>query len=158
MIRIRDEQPGSCFRELRNNFCLFKIHFMMWIQDSGSGIWDEKKIGSGMENFWIRDKHTRSATLVLTNDFLLKFFFLPEAGVSPSSSLWRPSRASLASCTGASTTPSGRTHIGATLLLANQPPIPRNIMFKGWRKLWCGLLSCTPRRKRSRAETSPLTG
>jgi hypothetical protein len=51
MIRIRDEQPGSCFRELRNNFCLFKIHFMMWIQDSGSGIWDEKKIGSGMENF-----------------------------------------------------------------------------------------------------------
>jgi len=75
MIRIRDEQPGSCFRELRKNFCLFKIHFMMWIQDSGSGIWDEKKIGSGMENFWIRDKHTRSATLVVTNEFLLKFFF-----------------------------------------------------------------------------------
>jgi hypothetical protein len=39
----RDEQPGSYFRELRNNF---------WVRDPG---W--KEFGSGIEKIRIRDKN-----------------------------------------------------------------------------------------------------
>jgi hypothetical protein len=57
---IRDEQPGSCFLELRNHFFLLfwglkYLNSLTRIRDPG---W--KKVGSG-----IRDKHPGSATLVL---------------------------------------------------------------------------------------------
>jgi hypothetical protein len=32
---IRDEQPGSYFRELRNNFCVQKLNSLMRIRDPG---------------------------------------------------------------------------------------------------------------------------
>jgi hypothetical protein len=49
-IRIRDEQPGSYFRELRNS-SLIRIR----------NLFDP---GSGMEKIRIGDKHSGSATLV----------------------------------------------------------------------------------------------
>ncbi len=52
-IRIRDEQPGSHFLELRNHF----FAFLLRDGDSSDPGW--KKVGSG-----IRDKHPGSATLV----------------------------------------------------------------------------------------------
>jgi hypothetical protein len=61
-IRIRDEQPGSYFRELKKQFFGLKyLNSLMWILDPGwkkfgSGI--EKKVGAG-----IPDKHPGSATL-----------------------------------------------------------------------------------------------
>jgi hypothetical protein len=47
-IRIRDEQPGSYFRELRNNtYTLMRIRDTRW-KNSDSGVgWE--KFGSGME-------------------------------------------------------------------------------------------------------------
>jgi hypothetical protein len=48
-IRIRDEQPGSYFREPRNHF---KVHELF-----------DADPGSGMKKIWVRDKHTGSATL-----------------------------------------------------------------------------------------------
>jgi hypothetical protein len=42
-IRIRDEQPGSYFRELRNNFWVKILKFF------------DVDPGSGMENIRIRD-------------------------------------------------------------------------------------------------------
>ncbi len=71
---IRDEQPGSYFLELTNNFFGVKI-LKFFDADTGSGIRDPgwrqfgsgirdprwKKVGSG-----IRDKHPGSATLVLS--------------------------------------------------------------------------------------------
>jgi hypothetical protein len=51
-IRIRDEQPGSYFLELRNNFWVKILKFFDAARDPG---W--KKFGSG-----IRDKHPGSAT------------------------------------------------------------------------------------------------
>jgi hypothetical protein len=61
-IRIRDEQPGSYFLELRNQFFRLK-YFKLFDADPRSGmekigIWDGKKFGSGN-----RDKHPGSATL-----------------------------------------------------------------------------------------------
>jgi hypothetical protein len=69
-IRIRDEQPGSYFLELRNHFLGFfglkYLNSLMRIRDPRSGMetgrirdpgW--KKVGSG-----IQDKHPGSATLV----------------------------------------------------------------------------------------------
>jgi hypothetical protein len=56
MIRIRDEQPGSYFRELRNNFWVKILKFF------GADP-RQKKFGSGMEKIRMRDKHPRSATL-----------------------------------------------------------------------------------------------
>jgi hypothetical protein len=44
-IRIRDEQPGSYFRELGNHFLGVKI-LKFFDADPGSGM---KKFGSGME-------------------------------------------------------------------------------------------------------------
>jgi hypothetical protein len=75
-IRIRDEQPGSYFGELRNQFFGLKF-FKLFDADPG---W--KKFGSRMENIrirdpgWkkfggIRDKHPGSATLKKTL-FLIK--------------------------------------------------------------------------------------
>jgi hypothetical protein len=66
---IRDEQPGSYFPELRNQFLVFLglkyLYSLIRIRDPGwrqfgSGIRDGKKsdLGSG-----IRDKHPGSATL-----------------------------------------------------------------------------------------------
>jgi hypothetical protein len=53
-IRIRDEQPGSYFRELKKQFFGLKyLNSLLWIRDPG---W--KKVGSG-----IRYKHPGSATL-----------------------------------------------------------------------------------------------
>jgi hypothetical protein len=51
-IRIRDEQPGSYFRELKNNF-LMRIRDPNW-----------KKFGSGMEKTRIRNQHRGYATLI----------------------------------------------------------------------------------------------
>jgi hypothetical protein len=67
-IRIRDEQPGSYFLELRNHFFAFLgVEILKFFdEDPGSGMetarirdpgW--KKVGSG-----IRDKHPGSATLI----------------------------------------------------------------------------------------------
>jgi hypothetical protein len=59
MILIRDEQPGSYFRELRNNFLVKKLKF--FDADPGSGIekiqiresgWKNEDPGSGIN---IRD-------------------------------------------------------------------------------------------------------
>ncbi len=50
-IRIRDEQPGSYIRELRNNFLGWKyLHSFMKIRD-GKNL----DLGSGMEKIRIRD-------------------------------------------------------------------------------------------------------
>jgi hypothetical protein len=60
MGKIRDEQPGSYFRELRNNLWV-KIPVLKFFDvDPG---W--KNFG-GMEINWIRDKHPGSATLQRT--------------------------------------------------------------------------------------------
>jgi hypothetical protein len=67
-IRIRDEQLGSYFRELRNHFLGLKyINSLMRIGDPG---W--KNIGSGMENFGsgIREKHPGSATLIFSIEII----------------------------------------------------------------------------------------
>jgi hypothetical protein len=59
--RIRDEQPGSYFRELRNNFLGLKyLNSLMRIR-----IWDGKKFGSRIREgkILIRDKNLGSATL-----------------------------------------------------------------------------------------------
>jgi hypothetical protein len=59
-IRIRDEQPGSYFRELRNHFLGIKyLNFLMRPRDP-----EWKKFGSGKEKIRIRDKHSGSTTLV----------------------------------------------------------------------------------------------
>ena len=62
-IRIRDEQPGSYFLELRNNFFRFfwglkYLNSLIRIRDGDSSDPGWKKVGSG-----IRDKHPGSATL-----------------------------------------------------------------------------------------------
>jgi hypothetical protein len=57
IIRIRDELPGSYFRELRNNFGVKILKFSN--ADPG-----RKKFGSGMEKIRIQDKHPGSATLL----------------------------------------------------------------------------------------------
>jgi hypothetical protein len=50
-IRIRDEQPGSYFRELKKRFFGLKyLNFLMQIRDPG-----KKKFGFGMRNIRIRD-------------------------------------------------------------------------------------------------------
>jgi hypothetical protein len=54
--RIRDEQPVSYFRALRNNFWVKILTFF----DADPG-W--KKFVSGMEKTRIQDKHPGSATL-----------------------------------------------------------------------------------------------
>jgi hypothetical protein len=47
-IRIRDDQHGSYFRELRNQFFGLKyLNYLMWIRDPGRKNSDR---GSGMEN------------------------------------------------------------------------------------------------------------
>jgi hypothetical protein len=67
-IRIRDEQPGSYFLELRNHFMGLKIfnlkyfNSFMRIRNGKNSDPGWKKVGSG-----IRDKHPGSATLVLSN-------------------------------------------------------------------------------------------
>jgi hypothetical protein len=55
-IRIRDEHPGSYFRQLRNNF---------WVKNSVIRDPESSDPGSGMEKFGsgIWDNHPRSATL-----------------------------------------------------------------------------------------------
>ena len=62
---IRDEQPRSYFLELRNHFLAFLglkyLNSLMRIRDGDSSDPGWKKVGSG-----IRDKHSGSATLVLT--------------------------------------------------------------------------------------------
>jgi hypothetical protein len=59
---IRDEKPGSNFRELRNNFFGLKyLNSLMRIWYPG---W--KKFEPGMEKIRIRNKHPGSATLLLT--------------------------------------------------------------------------------------------
>ncbi len=77
-IQIRDEQPGSCFPELRNHCCRLKyLNSLMQIRDPGwkkfgSGIEKtrirDKPLGSGIRDkhlgSGIRDKHPGSATLV----------------------------------------------------------------------------------------------
>jgi hypothetical protein len=69
---IRDEQPGSYFLELRNQFfCFFGVKIHQFFEDPGSGmetVWIRdpgwKKVGSG-----IRYKHPGSATLALLTLF-----------------------------------------------------------------------------------------
>jgi hypothetical protein len=66
-ILIRDEQPGSYFRELRNNFFGFKyLSSLTRIRNPGwkNSEWGWKKFGSG-----IRNKHPGSATLL--NSYIL---------------------------------------------------------------------------------------
>jgi hypothetical protein len=58
-IRIRDEESGSYFLELRNHFLGVKI--LKFFDSDG----DSSDPGSGMEKSWIRDKHPGSATLGL---------------------------------------------------------------------------------------------
>jgi hypothetical protein len=67
-IRIRDEQPGSYFRELGNQFFGFKyLNYLMRIRDPG---W--KKFRSGMENIrirnnvckWVTREHTQKTQLL----------------------------------------------------------------------------------------------
>ncbi len=51
-FRIRDEQPGSYFRELKKQFFVLKyLNSLMWIRDPG---WKKNRI---------RDRHPGSATL-----------------------------------------------------------------------------------------------
>ncbi len=66
-IRIRDEQPGSYFRELRNQLFglkylnnLMRIRELGW-KNFGSGIRDGKHLDSG-SGIW--DEHPGSATLM----------------------------------------------------------------------------------------------
>ncbi len=58
-IRIRDEQPGSYFLELRNHFFAFFVVKILkfFDEDPGSGIQDPgwRQFGSGMEKSRIRD-------------------------------------------------------------------------------------------------------
>jgi hypothetical protein len=63
-IRIRDEQPGSYFLELRNNFfAFFWVKIVKFFdEDPGSGM---EIVRSGMEKSRIRDKHPGSATLLV---------------------------------------------------------------------------------------------
>ncbi len=59
-IRIRDEQSGSYFLELRNHFLVLKdLNSLMRNRDM---VW--KKFESGMKKSPIRDKHSGSATLL----------------------------------------------------------------------------------------------
>jgi hypothetical protein len=52
-IRIRDEQPGSYFRELRNYYFGLKyLNSLMQIRDPG---WKNSDLGSAMEKIRIRD-------------------------------------------------------------------------------------------------------
>jgi hypothetical protein len=64
-IRVRDEQPGSYFLELRNHFLLFlglkNLNSFMRIRDPG---WRQFGSGIRIEKSRIRDKHPGSATLV----------------------------------------------------------------------------------------------
>ncbi len=63
-IRIRDEHPGSNFREIRNNFLRLEIlKFFNSDPDPGSGILLTEDPGWKKFRFGIRDKHPRSATL-----------------------------------------------------------------------------------------------
>jgi hypothetical protein len=64
-IRIRDEQPRSYFRELRNNFFVKILKF--FDADPGSGMEKIRILDprSGLKKIRIRDKHPESATLVL---------------------------------------------------------------------------------------------
>jgi hypothetical protein len=58
-IRIRDEQPGSYFRELRNNFLGLKyLNSLIRIRDGKNSDPGWKIFGSG-----ILDKHPGSETL-----------------------------------------------------------------------------------------------
>jgi hypothetical protein len=58
-IRIRDEHPGSYFRELREQFFGLKIlKFFYSDPDPGSGIFLTLDPGSGMEIFGSRDPQT----------------------------------------------------------------------------------------------------
>ncbi len=71
-IRIQDEQPGSYFRELRNQIFWVKILKLFDVDPGwrkfGSVIRDRENSDpwSGMENIRIRDKHPGSATLRLS--------------------------------------------------------------------------------------------
>jgi hypothetical protein len=65
---IRDEQPGSYFLELRNQFFWF-----FWVKilkffdaDPGSRDGDSSDPGNGIEKSRIRDKHPESAAPLLT--------------------------------------------------------------------------------------------
>jgi hypothetical protein len=68
---IRDEQPESYFLELRNHFFgFFWVKILKFFDaDPGSGIrdGDSSDPGSGMEKSRIRDKHSGSATLLVSN-------------------------------------------------------------------------------------------
>jgi hypothetical protein len=70
-MRIRDEQPGSYFLELRNPFLVFLVlkyqNSLMRIRDGDSSSPGWKKVGSG-----IRNKHPGSATLEITDTILKK--------------------------------------------------------------------------------------
>ena len=77
-IRIRDKQPGSYCRELRNKFFLVKI-LKFFDMHPGSRTWDGKNLdpvswirdGKHSDSgFRIRDKHPRSAKLEI---FVAKF-------------------------------------------------------------------------------------
>jgi hypothetical protein len=71
-IRIRDEQPGSYFRKLRNHFLGLKyLHSLMRIRDPAL-----KKFGSGMEKIRIRDKHPGSALLQKISYYMMSFSLL----------------------------------------------------------------------------------
>ncbi len=60
-IRIRNEHPGSYFRELGNNFLGYNtIHKFF---DANAGFGNLFDPGSGKEKIRIRDKHPGSATL-----------------------------------------------------------------------------------------------
>jgi hypothetical protein len=86
---IRDEHPGSYFRELRNNFLGLKYF------GCGSGSRNLFEPGSGMEKIRIRDKHPGTATLTLLLS-LATFFRKVKAGepVPPTWQLWRITTAS----------------------------------------------------------------
>jgi hypothetical protein len=56
MIRIRDEQPGSYFLELRNHFFGFNFKYL-------NSLMRIRDLGSGMEKSRFRDKNPGSATL-----------------------------------------------------------------------------------------------
>jgi hypothetical protein len=77
-IRIRDEQPGSYFLELRNHFIGLKYlnSFLLWIRDPG---WQNSDPGSGMAKFGsgIRVIYTRCFDDATSTDrFLHNVFFL----------------------------------------------------------------------------------
>jgi hypothetical protein len=69
-IRIRDEQPGSYLRELRNNF--FGLKYLSSLTPIRDG--KNSDPGSGMGKIRIRDKHLGSATLRIY--FLYFFLYL----------------------------------------------------------------------------------